>query len=188
MPRPPGRAPDPSPSQGGTGITKRVPKPLGTAVLNPFLLADRAADFVYGCYWGVFGLGLTRPDDPNPFRPQPDAPGELDFTFPAPGASVPLAKVKEVTAAMGCTLNDVAVATLGLAFGCYFRAEGLAASRFRLMAPVNTRGAATLKGEEEFGNKFVFAVINTPVATADPLEARRACSRPQAPLLDTPRR
>ena len=114
---------------------------------------------------GEFARVVALPDDPaSPLR----APlsGEKRVAWSEP---LDLQEVKTVSRALGCTVNDVLMATVAGALGGWLRAGGFDTTDVVLRAsvPVNLREAeeaATL------GNKFGLLFVELPVGVANPLQ------------------
>jgi WS/DGAT/MGAT family acyltransferase len=108
---------------------------------------------------------LSMPDDPQtPLRGELSGHKAIAWTEP-----IPLQEVKTVGRALGCSVNDVLLATVAGALGQYLRerhlhTEGLA---LRASVPVNLRGA-----EEPLalGNKFGLVFVELPVGIRNPLQ------------------
>ena len=114
---------------------------------------------------GEFARVVALPDDPvSPLR----APlsGEKRVSWSEP---LDLQEVRTVSRALGCTVNDVLMATVAGALGAWLRAGGFDTTDVVLRAsvPVNLREAeeaATL------GNKFGLLFVELPVGVANPLQ------------------
>ncbi len=114
---------------------------------------------------GEFARVVALPDDPaSPLR----APlsGEKRVAWSEP---LDLQEVKTVSRALGCTVNDVLMATVAGALGAYLRAEGFDTTDVVLRAsvPVNLREA---EEEATLGNKFGLLFVELPVGVANPLQ------------------
>ena len=114
---------------------------------------------------GEFARVVALPDDPaSPLR----APlsGEKRVAWSEP---LNLQEVKTVSRALGCTINDVLMATVAGALGAYLRAEGFDTQGVSLRAsvPVNLREADEAT---TLGNKFGLLFVELPVGVANPLQ------------------
>jgi diacylglycerol O-acyltransferase / wax synthase len=114
---------------------------------------------------GEFARVVALPDDPaSPLR----APlsGEKRVAWSEP---LDLQEVKTVSRALGCTVNDVLMATVAGALGAYLRAEGFDTQGVSLRAsvPVNLREADEAT---TLGNKFGLLFVELPVGVANPLQ------------------
>jgi WS/DGAT/MGAT family acyltransferase len=80
-----------------------------------------------------------------------------------------LQEVKTVSRALGCTVNDVLMATVAGALGAYLRTEGFDTQGVSLRAsvPVNLREADEAT---TLGNKFGLLFVELPVGVANPLQ------------------
>lgn len=114
---------------------------------------------------GELARVVALPDDPpSPLR----APlsGEKRVAWSEP---MDLQEVKDVSRALGCTVNDVLMATVAGALGSYLRAAGFATHGVVLRAsvPVNLREAEEAM---TLGNKFGLLFVALPVGVANPLQ------------------
>ena len=114
---------------------------------------------------GEFARVVALPDDPaSPLR----APlsGEKRVAWSEP---LNLQEVKTVSRALGCTVNDVLMATVAGALGAYLRTEGFDTQGVSLRAsvPVNLREADEAT---TLGNKFGLLFVELPVGIANPLQ------------------
>jgi WS/DGAT/MGAT family acyltransferase len=82
---------------------------------------------------------------------------------------LPLAEVKTVAKALGCTINDLLMSTAAGALGSYLRLHGEATDGMTIRAtvPVNLRDPAAAA---ELGNHFGLVFLELPVGIRDPLE------------------
>jgi diacylglycerol O-acyltransferase / wax synthase len=82
--------------------------------------------------------------------------------------TIPLARMREIKAALGGTVNDVLLAACAAGFHDLLRARGeeLPSEGLRAMVPVNVRAAADRLG---LGNKVTSLFVHLPVDQADPL-------------------
>ncbi len=82
---------------------------------------------------------------------------------------LPLADVKAVGRALGCSINDVLLATTAGAIGAYLRARGddTAGQEIRAMVPVNLR---PLSQAHELGNRFGLVPLVLPIGIDNPIE------------------
>ena len=86
-----------------------------------------------------------------------------------------LREVKAVSRALGCTVNDVVMATVAGALGAYLRSNGFDTQDVSLRAsvPVNLRGAdETLT----LGNKFGLLFVRLPLGITTPCNASTPCT------------
>jgi diacylglycerol O-acyltransferase len=82
---------------------------------------------------------------------------------------LPLAEVRTVARALGCTINDVLMAATAGALGRYLRDRGgdTDGVSIRATVPVNLRDAGH---DVELGNQFGLVFLDLPVGIRDPLE------------------
>jgi WS/DGAT/MGAT family acyltransferase len=83
--------------------------------------------------------------------------------------SLPLAEVKAVGKALGCTVNDVLLATVAGAIGSYLRDQGdnIDGLQIRATVPVNLRPADQ---PLSLGNHFGLVYLDLPIGAENPLE------------------
>ena len=86
------------------------------------------------------------------------------------GPSLSLEEIKTIGRVLGCTVNDVLIATLAGALGQYLQARGdeLSALTLRAAVPVDLR--ATERPGEPLGNRFGLMLVDLPVGVRHPLE------------------
>lgn len=82
---------------------------------------------------------------------------------------LPLAEVKAVARALGCTINDLLMSTAAGALGSYLRSHGEDTDGITIRAtvPVNLRDPAAAA---ELGNHFGLVFLELPVGIRNPLE------------------
>ena len=82
---------------------------------------------------------------------------------------LPLADVKAVAKALGCTINDLLLSTAAGALGSYLRAHGEDTDGLRIRAtvPVNLRDP---REAAALGNHFGLVFLELPIGIRDPLE------------------
>lgn len=113
--------------------------------------------------------------------PASDSPinGELSPNRRVDWLTMPLDDVRELRAALSCTINDVVLATVTGALRRYFfrRRVDAAKLEFRVSIPVNTRSAEQAK---EMGNHVSTWVVKLPLDQTDPLDQVDAIRRQTA--------
>jgi WS/DGAT/MGAT family acyltransferase len=116
---------------------------------------------------------LAQPDDPRTLLKRPLS----GVRHVAWGKPLPLNQVRAVSLALGCTINDVLLATLAGAIGAYLKLHGEHHAGLTLHAavPVNMRGDGT--GEPELGNRFGMVFVELPVGVSQPLKRVQAVHR-----------
>jgi WS/DGAT/MGAT family acyltransferase len=81
-------------------------------------------------------------------------------------AEVPLDGAKEIGRMAGATVNDVILATTGVALGRHLHRSGADRGSLRALVPVNTRATGADSGE--LGNRISFVLAELPVGEPDP--------------------
>lgn len=115
-------------------------------------------------------LGALRDMVESVVRPSSDTPinGPLGPHRRIEWITLPLADVKAVRRTLGCTVNDVVLATVTGAMRHYLLRRGVNVSQidFRVSAPVNMRDASS---EGQLGNRVSSWVVPLPIDEDDPL-------------------
>ena len=134
-------------------------------VLHP-LEASTVARDALGVANEVAHLG-TMADDP-PTRLKRPFSGIRRVAWAAP---LLLEEVRTIGHALGCTVNDVLVATLAGALGRYLEAQGdhVLGLTIRAVVPVNLRSEDASQ-EELLGNRFGLVFVDLPIGIRHPLE------------------
>lgn len=111
-------------------------------------------------------LGALLADDPATRLKQP-LTGVKRVAW---GEPLALQEVRTVGRVLGCTINDVLIATLAGALGRYLDALGerTAGMTIRATAPINLRPADN--SPLELGNRFGLAFVDLPIGIRHPLE------------------
>jgi WS/DGAT/MGAT family acyltransferase len=126
---------------------------------------------------GEFARVVALPDDPDtPLR------GELGGRKAvAWGTPIPLHEVKTVGRALGCTINDVLMATVAGVLGDHLRSRGFDTAELRLRAsvPVNLRAADE---PLTLGNRFGLVFVELAPGLANPLARLHATREAMAVL------
>ncbi len=114
----------------------------------------------------VARLGVQLADDPPTRLKQPHS----GIKRVAWGEPLALQEVRTVGRVLGCTINDVLIATLAGALGRYLDGQGehTAGMTIRAAVPVNLRQGEGLP--VELGNHFGLAFVDLPVGIRHPLE------------------
>jgi diacylglycerol O-acyltransferase / wax synthase len=133
--------------------------------LHP-LEAAGAAREVMGIAGEIARLGVRLADDPVTRLKQPLS-GVKRVAW---GEPLALEEVHTVGRVLGCTINDVLIATLAGALGRYLQAKGehTAGMTIRAAVPVNLRPAGGTP--LELGNQFGLAFVDLPIGIRHPLE------------------
>ena len=118
----------------------------------------------------VAAMALMADDSPTRLKGKPS--GEKRVAW---GEPIPLAQVKAIGHALGCSVNDVLLATVAGAIGAWLRDEGddPAGKEIRAMVPVNLR---PLDQAWQLGNRFGLAPLVLPIGIDNPV-ARVAAVR-----------
>jgi len=126
---------------------------------------------------GEFAKVVALPDDPDtPLRG--DLGGRKAVAW---GTPIPLHEVKTVGRALGCTINDVLMATVAGVLGDYLRARGFDTDDLTLRAsvPVNLRSADE---PLTLGNRFGLVFVELAPGLANPLARLHATREAMAAL------
>jgi WS/DGAT/MGAT family acyltransferase len=128
--------------------------------------AATASRQVLGIAGEVARLGVQLSDDPVTRLKRP----HCGIKRVAWGEPLALQEVRTVGHVLGCTVNDVLIATLAGALGRYLDAQGehTAGMTIRAAVPVNLRQGDGLP--VELGNHFGLAFVELPVGIRHPLE------------------
>lgn len=161
----------PSTVAAGSPLPKPAPGLLGEA-LHLALHPGEALRSVRVAGELAFELAHTAalPDDPH--TPLKRPLGSVKRV--AWGTPLPLEEARALAHVLGCTVNDIALATLAGALGRWLRSQGEPVHGLRLRAavPVNLRSEAA--GEPVLGNRFGLAFVELPVGIDDPIERAAA--------------
>jgi diacylglycerol O-acyltransferase len=116
---------------------------------------------------GVVGelayLLLMRPDTPTRFKGKPLGEKRVAWTDP-----IPLPEVKAVGRVLGCSVNDLLLASVAGALRNYLAHKGddTVGVELRAVVPVNLRAPGS---ERELGNQFGVVGVELPVGIENPL-------------------
>ena len=138
---------------------------LGGKALN--LASDRDRLSTYGKY----GLGLLTElakllampaDSPTSLKGKTSTVKRVAWAEP-----IPLAEVKAIGKALGCSVNDILLSAVAGALRAYFLQKGEAVRdvEVRAMIPVNLRSA---RDEGTLGNRFGLGTLSLPVHEGNP--------------------
>ncbi|SFL99418.1 acyltransferase, WS/DGAT/MGAT [Rugamonas rubra] len=111
-------------------------------------------------------------DSPTRLKGKPNGRKHVAWSEP-----LPLAEVKAVGQAYGCSINDVLMASVAGALRAYLRAKGDAVApdcALRVMVPVNLRKES---GLQKLGNAFGLVPLVLPVGIEDPVARLREVRR-----------
>jgi diacylglycerol O-acyltransferase / wax synthase len=128
--------------------------------------ASRVARDALGVAYEMAHLG-TMADDP-PTRLKRPLSGIRRVSWAAP---LLLEEVKTIGHVLGCTINDVLIATLAGAMGRYLEARGdsIPGLNIRAAVPVNLR-STEVDDEGKLGNCFGLVFVDLPIGIRHPLE------------------
>ncbi|HSN34507.1 MAG TPA: wax ester/triacylglycerol synthase family O-acyltransferase [Ideonella sp.] len=138
------------------GLAKSVgllaTQPLGMARAGMQLVGDAAA------------LLLMPDDSPTRLKGRPGRAKRVAWSKP-----LPLDEVKAVGKALGCSVNDVLLASVAGAIGGWLAEQGddTAGKEIRAMVPVNLRPP---ESAPQLGNRFGLAPLILPIGIANPVE------------------
>ena len=109
-------------------------------------------------------LALMPDDSPTRLKGKPIGKKVVAWSEP-----LPLAEVKHIGKALGCSINDVLLACVAGAIGAYLRAHGddPTGQEIRAMVPVNLR---PMEHAWKLGNRFGLAPLVLPIGVENPVE------------------
>jgi WS/DGAT/MGAT family acyltransferase len=112
----------------------------------------------------VATLALMESDTPTRLKGRPGGSKAVAWNEP-----LPLADVKAVGKALGCSVNDVLLSCAAGALRGYLleRGDDLARAELRAMVPVNLRSPGK---QQSLGNRFGLAPVLLPIGIANPVE------------------
>ncbi|MGA2795372.1 MAG: wax ester/triacylglycerol synthase family O-acyltransferase [Roseiarcus sp.] len=108
---------------------------------------------------------LTMPtDSPTRFKGKPSGVKRVAWTDP-----IPLPELKAVGHALGCSINDILLASVAGSLHGYLKQHGdeTTGVEVRALVPINLRAG---KDEPELGNRFGILAVELPVGIEQPLE------------------
>ena len=112
----------------------------------------------------VAALAAMADDSPTRFKGRPQRRKRVAWSEP-----LPLAEVTAVSKALGCSVNDVLLASVAGSLGAYLSARGDATAgvEVRAMVPVNLRPPGSTG---KLGNRFGLVPLVLPIGIANPFE------------------
>ena len=112
----------------------------------------------------VGAMALMADDSPTLLKGKP-----LGQKIVAWGEPIPLAEVKVIGKALGCSINDVLLACVAGAIGAWLQEQGddPTGKEIRAMVPVNLR---PIEEAWKLGNRFGLAPLTLPIGIANPVE------------------
>jgi diacylglycerol O-acyltransferase / wax synthase len=108
-------------------------------------------------------ITLLPPDPPTPLKRRLSGHKQLAWA-----QALPLLEIRTVAEALGCTINDVLLATAAGALGAHLQQRGIATHgmALRALVPVNLRPASD---EPRLGNEFGLVFAGLPVGEHNPV-------------------
>jgi diacylglycerol O-acyltransferase / wax synthase len=118
-------------------------------------------------------------DSPTRFKGKPSGDKRVAWTDP-----LPLPEVKAVSHALGCSVNDVLLASVTGALHGYLKGHGdeTTGAEVRALVPINLRPP---NGGPELGNRFGIVAVELPVGLEDPLQRLDTVRRRMQGLKDS---
>ncbi len=139
---------------------------LSLAMLDMTYHPTKVLELLNGGFGVLLELGwlLFMPMD-SPTRMKGTVSGDKRVAWSDP---LPLPEVKAVGHALGCTVNDLLLASFAGAIHAYLSEQGDATDgvEVRALVPINLRPPGPAR---ELGNKFGIIAVELPVGIADPL-------------------
>ena len=119
----------------------------------------------------VAAMALMADDSPTRLKGKPTRGKNVAWSEP-----MPLADVKAVGKALGCSINDVLLACVAGAIGEYLKSHGddTTGKEIRAMVPVNLR---PLEKAHQLGNRFGLVPLVLPIGLDNPVERVAAVRR-----------
>ena len=126
--------------------------------------ANELARHALGIVAELSRVAMLADDPPTRFKGALGARKIAAWTDP-----LPLADVKAISKALGCTVNDLLMSTVAGALGAYLRDHGedTAGKTIRATVPVNLRDP---KAAASLGNHFGLVFLELPIGIRNPLE------------------
>jgi diacylglycerol O-acyltransferase / wax synthase len=111
----------------------------------------------------VTAMAMMADDSPTRLKGKPSGRKRVAW-----GEPIPLAQVKAIGKALGCSINDVLLASVSGAMGHWLRAQGddCEGKEIRAMVPVNLR---PLDQAWKLGNRFGLAPLVLPIGIENPV-------------------
>lgn len=175
-------------ADAGLSAVERVLGPaaatLGDALRAAAALADAGADLLRhpgnalaagtsaaSLLYQAGAIAAMTPDSPTCLKGELGAMKRVAWAAP-----LPLAEVKGLACALGCSVNDVLVACVTAALRTYLleRGDAVDGKDVRALVPVNLRPPGPIS---ELGNRFGLVFLDLPLSIADPLARVREVHR-----------
>ena len=157
------------------GLLETLAESLGTAFHAGSDLGSKALTLAQDTdrlqTYGQYGIGLLAelakllampPDSPTRLKGHTGTVKRVAWAEP-----LPLAEVKALGKALGCSVNDVLLSTVAGAIRAYLKQKGenVEGIEVRAMVPVNLRSAGD---EGTLGNRFGLVTLSLPIWEANP--------------------
>lgn len=157
------------------GLIESLADVLTTVVNRGTELGGRAMDLASDpdrmSTYGRHGIGLLTelakllampPDSPTSLKGKTSTVKRVAWSDP-----IPLAEVKALGKALGCSVNDILLSAVAGAFRAYFQQKGETVRdvEVRAMIPVNLR---TARDEGTLGNRFGLGTLSLPLHEGNP--------------------
>jgi len=157
------------------GLIESLADVLTTVVNRGTELGGRAMDLASDpdrmSAYGRHGIGLLTelakllampPDSPTSLKGKTSTVKRVAWSDP-----IPLAEVKALGKALGCSVNDILLSAVAGAFRAYFQQKGETVRdvEVRAMIPVNLR---TARDEGTLGNRFGLGTLSLPLHEGNP--------------------
>ncbi len=148
-------------------VATKVLQAYGAVLEDPDLAGEAASEYARMAAQlsrDAAALALMEMDSPTSLKGRPGGSKVVAWTEP-----LPLADVKIVGKALGCSVNDVLLSCASGAIRGYLleRGDDLAGAELRAMVPVNLRSPGKAKS---LGNKFGLVPLLLPIGIEHPIE------------------
>ena len=148
-------------------VATKVLQAYGAVLEDPNLAGEAATEYARMAAQisrDAAALALMEMDTPTSLKGQPGGSKVVAWTEP-----LPLADVKTVGKALGCSVNDVLLSCASGAIRGYLleRGDDLTGAELRAMVPVNLRSPGKAKS---LGNKFGLVPLLLPIGIEHPIE------------------
>jgi len=172
---PPAASDDDGADEPSRGLLETLAETLGAAMETGSALGARALTLAQDPdrlqTYGQYGIGLLAelakllalpPDSQTSLKGRTSTVKRVAWSEP-----MPLAEIKALGKALGCSVNDVLLAAVAGALRAYFlqKGEPVRDVEVRAMIPVNLRSA---KDEGTLGNRFGLGTLSLPIWEANP--------------------
>jgi WS/DGAT/MGAT family acyltransferase len=150
------------------GLAAQALKAYGAVLDDPNLAGEAASHYAQVATRvgkDIAALALMDSDSVTSLKGKPGGSKMVAWNEP-----LPLADVKAVGKALGCSVNDVLLSCAAGAFRSYLvkRGEDVSGAEMRAMVPVNLRGG--VGAPKKLGNKFGLVPLLLPIGIEDPIQ------------------